>query len=138
LLQNSILITKKLKEGEKLPNIKRATIWGLILFLILFVILISLSMVFGVLNKIIGIFIIPFVIFLYSKFVYFRKEDTEASIKEGFLVGLYWLIIIIICDIIFVVYIMGFGWKLFSSWMQYVLYAEIVVCTILGALTEKK
>ena len=93
---------------------------------------------FGVLNKIIGIFIIPFVIFLYSKFVYFRKEDTEASIKEGFLVGLCWLIITIICDIIFVVYILGVGWVLFSSWVQYVLYAEIVVCTILGALTEKK
>jgi len=90
------------------------------------------------LNKIIGIFIIPFVIFLYSKFVYFRKEDTEASIKEGFLVGLCWLIILIICDIIFVVYILGVGWILFSSWVQYVLYAEIVVCTILGALTEKK
>ena len=138
MLQNSILITKKFKEGEKLVNIKRAVIWGLILFLILFVILISLSMVFGVLTKIIGIFIIPFVIFLYSKFVYFRKEDTEASIKEGFLVGLCWLIIAIIGDIIIVVYIFGAGWQFFSNWVQYVLYAEIVVCTILGALTEKK
>jgi len=122
-----------------LTNIKRAVIWGLILFLILFVILILLLIMFGSpLNKIIGIFIIPFVIFLYSKFVYFRKEDTEASLKEGFLVGLCWLIILIICDIIFVVYILGVGWILFSSWVQYVLYAEIVVCTILGALTEKK
>ena len=122
-----------------MPNIKRATIWGLILFLILVILLVLLLIMFGgPLNKIIGIFIIPFVVFLYSKFVYFRKEDTEASIKEGFLVGLCWLIIAIIGDIILVVYIMGFGWKLFSSWMQYVLYAEIVVCTILGALTEKK
>ena len=120
-----------------MPNMKRATIWGLILFWIIFVIATVIQIIVPG-DVIIGIVVMPFVIFFYSKFVYFRKGDTEVTIKEGFLVGLCWLIIVIICDIIFVVYIMGFGWKLFSSWMQYVLYAELVVCTILGALTEKK
>ena len=83
-------------------------------------------------------FFFPIVIFLYSKFIYFRREDTEAPIKEGFLVGLYWSVIAIIYDIILVVYILGVGWEFFSSWALLVHYAEIVVFTVLGALTEKE
>jgi len=124
-----------------MPNIKRATIWGLILFLIIFVITTILVLISPDMHLIIGVIFWPFGIFLYSKFVYFRKEGTEAAIKEGFIVGLYWSIISIICDIILVVDVLGFGWELFSSpssWALYVHYAEIVVFTILGALTEKK
>ncbi len=123
-----------------MPNIKRATIWGLILFFIILVITSILVLLSPDMVLIISIVIWPFGIFLYSKFAYFRKEGTEASIKEGFIVGLYWSIISIICDIILVVYLLGFGWELFlstSSWALYVHYAEIVVFTILGALTER-
>jgi len=122
-----------------MPNIKRATIWGLILALINFVIAIILvSVLSPVLYFIIAIFFFPIVIFLYSKFVYFRREDTEAPIKEGFLVGLYWSVIAIIYDIILVVYILGVGWELFSSWALIIHYVEIVVFTFISALTEKK
>lgn len=121
-----------------MPNIKRATIWGLILALINFIIATVLVMISpGIYLIIIGLVIFPFVVFFLSKFVYFRKEDTEASINEGFLVGLYWSIIAIIYDIILVVYILGIGWILFASWVLWVHYAEIVIFTILGALTEK-
>ena len=116
---------------------KRATIWGLILFWIIFVIATVIQII-SPGDLIIGIVVMPFVIFFYSKFVYFRKEDSEVTIKEGFLVGLYWSFISIICDIIFVVYLLGIGWVLFSSWALYVHYIQIVVFTILGALTEKK
>ena len=120
-----------------MPNMKRVTIWGLILFWIIFVIATVIVIIFPG-DLIIGIVVMPFVIFFYSKFVYFRKGDTEVTIKEGFLVGLYWSVISIICDIIFVVYILGIGWVLFSSWALYIHYIQIVVFTILGALTEKK
>ena len=120
-----------------MPNIKRATIWGLILALINFVIAIILvSVLSPVLYFIIAIFFFPIVIFLYSKFVYFRREDTEAPIKEGFLVGLYWLIIAIIYDVIVVVYVLGVGWEFLSSWALIVHYIELVVSTVIGALTK--
>ncbi len=122
-----------------MPNFKRATIWGLILALINFVIAIILvSILSPDLYFIIALFFFPIIIFLYSKFVYFRREDTEASMKEGSLVGLYWSVIAIIYDIILVVYILGVGWELFSSWDLIIHYAEIVVFTVLGALTEKE
>ncbi len=92
-----------------MPNMKRATIWGLILFWIIFVIATVIQIIVPG-DIIIGIVVMPFVIFFYSKFVYFRKGDTEVTMKEGFLVGLYWSIISIICDIIFVVYLLGIGW----------------------------
>ena len=120
-----------------MPNIKKATFFGVILTLITFVIATILVLISPSLHLIIGIFFFPIVIFLYSKFVYFRKEDKEAPIKEGFLVGLYWLVIAIIYDIILVVYILGVGWELFSSWALIIHYAEIVVFTVLGAFTEK-
>ena len=119
-------------------NIKRATIWGIVLTLITFLIATILVLISPDLHIIIGIIIFPLVIFLYSKFVYFRKEDIQAPIKEGFLVGLYWLIIAIIYDIIVLVYILGVGWEVFSSWVLIVHYVELVVFTVLGPLTEKK
>ena len=121
-----------------MPNIKRATFWGIILTLITFVIASILVLISPEFHIIIGIFLFPIIIFLYAKFVYFRKEDTVASMKEGFLVGLYWLVLAIIYDIILVVYILGVGWELFSSWALIVHYAELLVFTVLGALTEKE
>ena len=58
--------------------------------------------------------------------------------KEGILVGLYWLVLAIIYDIILVVYIRGIGWELFSSWALIVHYIELVVFTVLVAFTVKK
>ena len=121
-----------------MPNIKRATIWGLILTLLTFVIATILVLISPNLHLIIGIFLFPIVIIFYSKFAYFRREDTVASMKEGFLVGLYWLILAIIYDIIVVVYILGIGWEFLSSWALIVHYVELVVFTALGALTEKE
>lgn len=111
---------------------------GVILTLITFVIATILVSITPEQHIIIGILFFPIVIFLYAKFVYFRKEDTVASMKEGFLVGLYWLVLAIIYDIILVVYILGVGWELFSSWVLIIHYAEIVVFTVLGSLTEKE
>ena len=119
-------------------NIKRATIWGIVLTLITFVIATILVLISPELHIIIGIFLFPIIIFLYAKYLYFRKEDKEAPMKEGILVGLYWLVLAIIYDIILVVYILGIGWELFSSWALIVHYIELVVFTVLGAFTEKK
>ena len=121
-----------------MPNIKRATIWGLILTLITFVVATILVLISPDLHLILGIFLFPIVIFLYSKFLYFRKDETEASMKEGFYVGLYWLILAIVYDIIIVVYVLGVGWDFLSNWVLIIHYIELVVFTILGALTEKK
>ena len=116
-----------------MPNIKRASIWGVILTLITFLLATLLVSITPEHHIIIGIFLFPIIIFLYAKYLYFRKEDTEAPMKEGILVGLYWLVLAIIYDIILVVYILGVGWELFSSWALIIHYAELFIFTVFGA-----
>ncbi len=127
------------KKNCKIFYGKKAIICGLILYAAFFLIATVLISIVGVENYLTpAIFIIPIVVYLFSKFFYFRKLEPEKRILKGLLLGLYWLASTIVLDIILVVYGAGVGWVFFTeaSWTLLVLYLEIISFSIVGALKK--
>jgi len=119
-------------------NIKRTTIGALIYYVPLFIIATILYTLFPENYLLYWILVVPIIVFLVSKFYYFKVEAPVELMKEAFLVGLYWMIVAIFFDIVFVVYGSGVGWDFFlqAEWTLPVLYTEIVVFTIIGAIKK--
>ncbi len=122
-------------------NVKRATIGFIILYIIGF----PIAGILVFLNQDVALFlliIVPIGVYLLSRFYYFKKEEPKEAIKEGFLVGLYWMIAVIIVDVILVGFIiepeLGLDFILKADWKLLIVYLLIPVFSIIGALTKKK
>lgn len=120
-------------------KMKRATIGGIIVYSVIFVfasiILYGRFVELGMSM----IFIIPIVVFLVSKFYYFKEEKPEELLKESFFVGFYWMVLAIVLDTIILVYGLGKGLDYFmkANWTMSIGYLEIILFCIVGAFGKK-
>jgi hypothetical protein len=122
-------------------NLKQATIAGLITYFIIFIIGSILLFGLGISMNLFGIvmlLIMPFVIFLIAKYLYFNKIKVRQRI-EGLYLGIYWLVIAILLDIIILVYGFNIGWNYFlkANWTMPVGYAEYVIFAFLAGYFSK-
>ena len=117
-------------------NVKRATIGVMIWYIIANPIsgaLISINPDWILFGFLIGLTLV----YILSRFYYFKKEKPKEALKEGFLVGLYWLIVIIILDVI-IWGGLGLDFILKADWKLLIAYLLIPVSFTIGALTRKK
>jgi len=122
-------------------NVKRATI-GFIIFYIIAFPIVSILILLNQAWDLFGFLIALILVYLLSRFYYFKKEEPKEAVKEGFLVGLYWMIATIILDVILVGFIfvpeLGLDFILKADWKLLIAYLLIPVFFIIGALTRKK
>jgi hypothetical protein len=123
-------------------NLKQATISGLITYFIIFIAGSILLFGFGIAMNLFGLImlaIMPFVIFLVAKYLYFNKIKITQR-KEGLYLGIYWLVIALVVDIIILVYGFNVGWDYFlrANWSMLVGYAEYVVFAFLAGYFSKR
>ena len=122
-------------------NVKRATI-GFIIFYIIAFPIVSILILLNQAWDLFGFLIALILVYLLSRFYYFKKEEPKEAVKEGFLVGFYWMIATIILDVILVGFIfvpeLGLDFILKADWKLLIAYLLIPVFFIIGALTRKK
>jgi len=117
-------------------NLKRGLIFGLLLWMIVFIIISILIMLPWVkdssvrINVLWYIFEIP-VILLLAKLYFKQKKPT---LKEGFMLGVLALVIGIILDVIITVplFIGGDYAKFYGDWMLYIGFAELIILTTIS------
>jgi hypothetical protein len=123
-------------------NIKQATISGLITYFTIFIIGSILLFGLGITMNLFGIvmlLIMPFVIFLIAKYLYFNKIKVRQRI-EGLYLGIYWLVIAILLDIIILFYGFNIGWNYFlkANWTMPFRYADYVIFAFLASYFSKR
>jgi hypothetical protein len=122
-------------------NIKQATIAGLITYFIIFIMGSILLFGLGITMNLFGLImllIMPFGIFIVAKYLYFNRVKVRQRI-EGLYLGIYWLVIAILLDIIILVYGFNIGWNYFlkANWTMPVGYAEYVIFAFLAGYFSK-
>ena len=121
---------------------KTATLWGVIGWALIFVeisILIFIPILAGqeLLQTILHLVILLFIVWLMAA-MYFKK--THPSVKKGMIVGVYFLIIGTILDLVVTIplFVKDYA-SFYSDWSLWVGYLELlVVSTLVGYLLAKK
>jgi len=135
------LYKMKTQKNQRIFSWKRAIFGGILLYASFFLIASILIYLFQVDDYLIpALFIIPFAVYIFSRFFYFRRKEHGRALKKGVLLGLFWLATTILLDIVFVVYGVDAGWDFFlkANWTLAVLYLEIIVFSSLGALKKER
>lgn len=106
-----------------ISEIKRATRYGLVAYLIIFIIG-SISSIIS--KQVLATVIMPLVILGVALF-YLKK--TRATVTKGLILGAYWMLLALLLDIIIIVYGLGVGWDFFlnSSWTLILGYSEYII-----------
>lgn len=122
-------------------DLKKATMVGVLVWFIVFV---AASIVMYTISMemigIVCIFVIPIVTVTLAKYLYLDKVKPGFPAREGVLLGAYWLILVLILDVIVIVVGFGAGSEYFTeaNWTMPVGYAEFVVAGYIAGLTAKK
>ncbi len=117
-------------------SFKKAILLGIVLYAVIFLIG-SIVMAFAGVEAIGKSMIIISPILLVLVAYWYLKKN--AGLEEGLKLGLIWLLLSIILDIVVLVYCFKNGWIYFSSWTVWLGYGEmIIVPGIVGKLLEKK
>jgi hypothetical protein len=68
---------------------------------------------------------------------WYMRAPKEKSAVEGFKLGLTWVVLSMIMDVIFLVYVFNQGWEYFHIWTVWIGYSEVMIlATIVGALMK--
>ncbi len=107
---------------------KKATIFGAVTWFIVFILATPLFYAYPNLVGLLFIFV-HIVVALMAKYTYIDKVKATNPVKEGVLLGLYWMGIAIALDIIVIVVALGAGTTYFTEaqWTMPVGYAEFVL-----------
>ncbi len=122
-----------------LQNYKSATLYGILLWILIFVEVTLLMFTPGlsqIVQKLIHLVILIPLVWLCAK-LYFNK--AKASLKEGFLLGIYFLLIGTILDLLITLPLFVKSWSFYAQWSLWLGFLEgIIVCSLVGNWLKKK
>lgn len=124
-----------------LKNCKSATIWAIISWVLIFVAISVIMFTPALIGNIraqnaLELLILPMIAY-FSAYMALKEEKTRTS--DGFLLGIYFVIIGIVLDLLITVPLFTKSYDFFRNWILWAGYAEgIIFCTIAGYRLQEK
>lgn len=113
-----------------IKNWQLATLWGILLWMLIFAAVSILMFAFPGLNTNLLLLLVNPLLILLCSYMYFR--EVEGSSRDGLFLGLFWLIISTLLDIAITVPLFVKTYKFFFQWPLWAGYAEVLVITALA------
>lgn len=119
---------------------KGATLWGVILWVFIFVEISVLMFMPGLEGKegwqsVIHLIILPLLV-LFCSYMYFKRG--KASLQDGFLLGVFFLIVGTVLDLAITIPLFVKSFSFYMQWDLWLGYLEVVTFACLGGLLFKK
>ncbi len=114
-----------------IKNWQLATLWGILLWMLIFAAVSILMFAFSSLNTNLLLLLVNPLLILLCSYMYFR--EVEGSPRDGLILGLFWIIISTILDIAITVPLFVKTYKFFFQWPLWVGYVEVLIFAAIAA-----
>lgn len=113
-----------------IKNLQLATLWGILLWMLIFAFVSIFMFTLPSLNTNLLLLLINPVLILLCGFMYFR--EVEGSVREGLILGLFWIMISIVLDAAITVPLFVKSYQFFFQWPLWVGNAEVLIFAVIA------